>query len=112
MTRPSAARYVLIVILGVVVPLALMPIVAAARTSWGPASPVPVEALAILSAIGGETGIVVLAGLAAFGLVRSVRSWAAAFLVLAVVISHVLGRAFKSAFEISGTSRTTFVVMA
>jgi membrane-associated phospholipid phosphatase len=99
MRRAYPTRSIAIVVLGVLVPLALLPILAAARAPWTVSSPLPEQVFVSLSAIGGGTGAVVLAGVAVYGLIRQGHRWDAAFMIAAVVGAHVSGRLLKDAFD-------------
>lgn len=99
MRPPSPTRSAAILVLGVLVPLALLPILAAARAPSAVTIPLPEQLFVLLSVIGGGTGIVVLTSAVVYVLVRQGRGWDAAFMVLAVTGAHVAGRLFKDAFD-------------
>lgn len=100
MTLPRPSRSVTtILMLAVLLPLALLPILAAVRGSWVGTSLLPAPGFVLLSAIGGGTGLVALKSVVVYALARQRRGWDAAMFVLAVTVAHVAGRVLKDVFD-------------
>jgi undecaprenyl-diphosphatase len=95
----SPARFAAIAAFGIVLPLALLPALAAARAPWDLSVSPPAGSLVLFSAIGGGPGLVVLTSVAIAWLVRQGRERDGAFVGLSVVLAHVLGRLSKDAFD-------------
>lgn len=99
MKRPLSIRSAAVLLLGVLVPLALVPILAAVRAPWTGTSLLPTPVFVLLSAIGGGTGLVAIKSATVYALVRRRRGWDVAFFVLAVADAHIAGRLLKNVFD-------------